>query len=482
MNNPELLVKELIGLPSETGWVEFKHNNYSPEMIAKDISALANSAILDDRNTSYMIWGIDDKTHEIIGTNQNLLSIKKGNEELESWLKHQMSKNFDFSFVTTCINDKPIGIIEIISSLNTPVTFEKEAFVRIGSYTKPLRDFPNIEAQLWNKLTQQNFESLPALTDLELSDALTIIDYTVYFDLTQTKLPSNNEQISHYLLEDGIIYKQDDGLFSITNLGAILFAKKLSIFDRISRKAIRIVQYSGTNKIKMLREETIEQGYAVGFENLIRYVEALTPSEENISDGIRRRITAYPTLAIREAIGNAIIHQDFSITGTGPTIEVFENRIEITNPGTPLVLIERIIDNPPKSRNEKMAALMRRMKICEELGTGWDKIVIATEFYQLPAPKIVAYEESTKVTLFSKISFQNITPEDKLRAVYLHSCIKQVSGDYLTNSSLRNRFGLKESSAGTISRLIKDAIEKGAIKPLDPDTAPRYMKYQPWWA
>ena len=134
MNNPELLVKELIGLPSETGWVEFKHNNYSPEMIAKDISALANSAILDDRNTSYMIWGIDDKTHEIIGTNQNLLSIKKGNEELESWLKHQMSKNFDFSFVTTCINDKPIGIIEIISSLNTPVTFEKEAFVHAYKY------------------------------------------------------------------------------------------------------------------------------------------------------------------------------------------------------------------------------------------------------------------------------------------------------------------------------------------------------------
>lgn len=482
MNNHELLIRELLKLPTETTWVEFKHNNYSAEMIAKDISALANSAILEDRNISYMIWGISDESHKIIGTDYNLQTLKKGNEELEAWLKHQMSKNFDFSYNSITIDSKVIGIIEITTSISTPVTFEKEAYIRIGSYTKPLRDYPSLQAQLWNKLNYRDFESLDAANDFELSDALAAIDYTTYFDLTQTKVPSNNEQISYYLLEDGILRKQDNGLYAITNLGAVLLAKKMDTFDRIGRKSIRIIQYSGTSRLKMLRDETFLQGYASSFENMIKYVEALTPSEENISDGIRKRITAYPSLALRESIGNAIIHQDFSITGTGPTIEIFENRIEITNPGTPLVTIDRIVDNPPKSRNEKMAALMRRMNLCEELGTGWDKIVLVTELYQLPAPKIIAYEESTKVTLFSKMPFQNISPEDKLWAVYLHSCVKQVSGDYLTNSSLRRRFGLKESSAGTVSRLIKEAIEKKAIKPLDPNTAPRYMKYQPWWA
>jgi len=163
-------------------------------------------------------------------------------------------------------------------------------------------------------------------------------------------------------------------------------------------------------------------------------------------------------------------------------VEIFQNRIEITNSGTPLVDVKRIIDNPPKSRNEKLAALMRRLRMCEELGTGWDKIVLTCELLQLPAPKIDLYEESTKVTLFAEVPFSSISAEDKLWACYLHACIKQVQGEQLTNSSLRERFGLKDSSSGSISRLIKEAVEKKLIKPVDPTTAPRYMKYIPIWA
>lgn len=102
------------------------------------------------------------------------------------------------------------------------------------------------------------------------------------------------------------------------------------------------------------------------------------------------------------------------MTGTGPVVEIFEKRIEITNSGTPLVDVRRIIDNPPKSRNEKLASLMRRLRMCEELGTGWDKIVITCELYQLPAPKIELFEDSTRVTLFSEMPFSNISMEDKL--------------------------------------------------------------------
>ena len=150
---------------------------------------------------------------------------------------------------------------------------------------------------------------------------------------------------------------------------------------------------------------------------------------------------------------------------------IFESRIEITNSGKPLVDIRRIIDNPPKSRNEKLAAMMRRLKMCEELGTGWDRIAITCEVMQLPAPKIDLYEDSTKVTLFAQMPFSSFSSEDKLWACYLHACIKQVQGEQLTNSSLRERFGLKDSSAGSISRLIKEAVEIKLIKPLDPNTA-----------
>ncbi len=215
---------------------------------------------------------------------------------------------------------------------------------------------------------------------------------------------------------------------------------------------------------------------------MIKYINALLPSAEVINGAIRESRSIYPELAIREAVANALIHQNFGVTGTGPTVEVFSNRVEITNSGTPLIDVNRIIDNPPKSRNEKMAAIMRRMGMCEELGTGWDKIVISCEMAQLPAPRIELFEESTRVVLFSNIPFTALSADDRLWACYLHACIMHVQGEQLTNGSLRQRFGLKESSSGSISRLIKQAVDKRLIKPLNPDTAPRYMKYLPIWA
>lgn len=142
----------------------------------------------------------------------------------------------------------------------------------------------------------------------------------------------------------------------------------------------------------------------------------------------------------------------------------------------------RFIDNPPKSRNEILSGLMHRLKMCEELGSGWDRIALECELKQLPAPKINLYEENTKVILFSQLPFANIPHEDKLWTCYLHSCLKQVTHEGLTNSSLRQRFGLEEKSSAPISRLIKEAVEKGLIKAFDPEAAPKHMKYVPFWA
>lgn len=482
MENLDKLVNELCKLPSESPWIEFKHNNYDPDMIGKDISALANSAALYEKNCAYMLWGIDDATHEIVGTEYNLQTLKKGNQELENWLRSLLSQNAEFEFHEVKMNDKRVGVLIIYRAVNHTVTFEKTDYIRVGSYTKKLNEYPTLQAQLWDRIRNSKFEERYAKQDLELVEALRLIDYTVYFDITGIPQPTEANGIAHYLLEESILAKQDDGLYAITNLGAILLAKRLSDFSRISRKAIRAVQYSGKNRLNMLKEVIGEKGYVVGFEGLIKYIEALIPTEEVITGAIRKQKTAYPILAIREAVANALIHQDFSITGTGPVVEIFQNRIEITNSGTPLVEISRIIDNPPRSRNEKLAALMRRLRMCEELGTGWDKIVLTCELKQLPAPKIDLFEECTRVTLYAEMPFSSIAPEDKLWACYLHACIKQVQGEQLTNASLRARFGLKESSSGSVSRLIKEAVNQKYIKPFDPTTAPRYMKYVPIWA
>ena len=482
MENLEKLVMELCKITIETPWLEFKHNNYDPEMIGKDICALANGATLHDKQFAYMLWGIDDSTHEIIGTDKNLQNIKKGNQELESWLRTQLSTNANFEFHHTTVNNNPIGVLIIYKAVSRPIMFEKIEYIRVGSYTKKLNDHPELASQLWDKLKNNKFEEDIAKSDLGLADALNLLDYSCYFDLMNESIPSDHEKISHYLLEEGIIAKQDNALYSITNLGAILFAKRLDDFPKLSRKAIRIAQYKGNSKIDLLKEYVGHKGYAVGFEGMLSFIEALLPSREVIDGALRKTETAYPSIAIREVVANAIIHQDFSTSGTSPIIEIFESKIETTNPGTPLIDIYRIIDNPPRSRNEKLASLMRRMHICEELGTGWDKIIIACELQKLPAPKITIYEDSTRVTLFSEKPFTSISHEDKIWSLYLHACIKYVQNEPLTNTSLRNRFGVKESSSASISRLIADAVSKKLIKPIDPDTAPRYMKYIPIWA
>ena len=473
MENLDKLVNELRKLPNETQWLEFKHNNYDPVMIGQDISALANSAAMCEKSCAYMLWGIDDKTHEIVGTKYNLQTLKKGNQELENWLRSLLSKNADFEFHSVTMNGMTVGVL---------IIFEKVDYIRVGSYTKKLNEYPTLQAQLWDRIRNTKFEERYAKQDLELADALRLLDFTVYFDIRKIPQLSDINGVAHYMMEEGVIVKQDNGLYAITNLGAILLAKRLSDFPRISRKATRVVQYQGNNRLNMLKEDVGGKGYVVGFEGLIKFIEALLPTQEVITGALREKKSAYPVLAVREAVANALIHQDFSVTGTGPVVEIFESRIEITNSGTPLVDVRRIIDNPPKSRNEKLAALMRRLRMCEELGTGWDKIVITCELYQLPAPKIELFEDSTRVTLFSEMPFSNISMEDKLWACYLHACIKHVQGEQLTNSSLRERFGLKDSASGTISRLIKEAVALELVKPLDPATAPRYMKYIPIWA
>ena len=351
MENLDKLVIELCKLPNETGWVEFKHNNCDPKMIGEDISALANSAVISDRSHAYMIWGVDDGTHEIIGTNVRLKQEKKGNQEIENWLRYMLSKNADFEIQSIDIDGKHIEMLIISKAAGVPVTFEKVDYIRVGSYTKKIIEFPSLQTQLWDKLRHEQFEEIFTMVDLRINDVVKYLKCDTYFDILNLPIPTSMDGYKHYLLEEGIIVKQDNGLFAITNLGAILFARKLSDFPRLGRKAIRIVQYEGNNRLTILKEDTTNEGYAISFENATKLVNNLLPAKEDINSVRRKSINLFPLPAIREAIANSLIHQDFFLTGAGPVVEIFENRVEVTNPGTPLVDIMRIIDNPPKSRN-----------------------------------------------------------------------------------------------------------------------------------
>lgn len=138
MENLDFLIRELCKLPQECEWVEFKTNNVDPEMIGKTISALANGAVLAEKMNAYLVWGIDDKTHEIVGTELRLPLLRKGNSELESWLRSMLSSYADFQFAATDIDGKHIELIIISSARTYPVSFQKESYIRVGSYTKKI--------------------------------------------------------------------------------------------------------------------------------------------------------------------------------------------------------------------------------------------------------------------------------------------------------------------------------------------------------
>ena len=476
------LVQELRKLSSETEWAEFKANKYTSQDIGEYVSALANSAALSGKSSAYVVWGIADHDHAVVGTSFDPRAEKVGNEELESWLLRLLAPKINFCFSEVSVEGHSVVLLEIERAFRHPVQFCGEEYIRVGSYKKKLKDFPEKEKALWRIFDQTPFENGIAAERVSDDEVLRQLDYPAYFELLGLPLPENRGGILNALASDDLIRRCDAGGWNMTNLGAVLFAKELRNLPSLRRKAIRVIQYRGRSRIETLREQVGNRGYASGFEGLIQFVNGLLPSNELIGEVFRKRVPRFPELAVRELVANALIHQDFTVTGAGPMVEIFEDRIEITNPGAPLVDTRRFVDTPPRSRNESLASFMRRIGICEERGSGIDKVVFEVEFYQLPAPLFEAPNEFTRTVLFAHKALANMDTAERVRACYLHACLKYVTRDFLTNASLRERFGIKEKNRAVVSRYIREAVNGGMIKPFDENASRRMMKYVPFWA
>lgn len=360
-----------------------------------------------------------------------------GNEELESWLLRLLSPKIDFRFFAVDLDGQPVVVLEVDRASRHPVQLQGQEFIRVGSYKKKLKEFPEKERALWRTFDRTPFEDGVAEERVPSEEVLKRLDYPAYFDLLDLPLPEGRGGILQALVADELIRAETAGGWSITNLGAILFARRLDDFRSLRRKAVRVIQCRGDSRVETLKERLGTRGYASGFEGMIGYVNGLLPANEVIGQSLRKTAPMVPELAIRELVANALIHQDFFVTGAGPMVEIFDDRMEVSNPGTPLISTERFLDNPPRSRNEALASLMRRFGVCEERGSGVDKVVSQTELYQLPAPLFEVAGESTRAVLFSHRPLNRMDASDRIRACHLHACLKYASRDSLTNRSLR---------------------------------------------
>ena len=316
---------------------------------------------------------------------------------------------------------------------------------------------------------------------LDAQQLIEVLDTQTYFELLKLPYPTDRAGVVDRLVRERLV-DELDGAYAIRRLGALLLAKRLDDFPDLSRKAARVVVYTGTSKLETRLDQTVTGGYAVGFQGLVRFVMNQLPQNEVIEDALRKDVKLVPEDVIRELVANALIHQDFGIAGTSVMVEIYSNRIEISNPGEPIVPVERFIDGY-QSRNERLADLMRRMHICEEKSSGIDRVVRAAEVYQLPAPDFRAGHRRTVVTIYGPRPFEGMDRNDRVRACYQHCALKWVMSERMTNQSLRERFCLGEEKATIASQIIAATIEAKLIKPDESVGGSRkFARYLPFWA
>lgn len=422
----------------------------------------------------HLILGVsDDLPRRIVGTNA-FLNIS----EVKSQILNKL--HFRVEVYELHHPDGRVLIFEIPSRpIGHPQHLDGTYLMRSGEQLVPMS--PDQLRRIFLE-EKSNWFVQVAKTDVSADEVIALLDTQIYFDLMKTPYPTTRNGVLDRLVGEGMI-RSKGGSWSISNLAAILLAKRLDAFSpALARKAPRVVIYKGADKLNTQHDKTGTQGYALAFNNIVEFVHSAAPQNHFIEQVVREEVKMFPKQALRELIANALVHQDFLATGTSVMIEMYSDRVEISNPGIPPISVERFIDEY-RSRNELLADVMRRLGICEEKGSGIDKVVKAAEIYQLPAPDFKVGELRTTAVLFAHQEFSDMSKKDRVRACYQHCCLLYVSNQRMSNQTLRERFKLPESAAATVSLVIGAAKDAGLVKPDDGETSStRYARYLPFWA
>lgn len=460
----------LLDLRSENEHVEFKEakNNFHFEKLVDYCVALANEG------GGRMVLGVTDKPpRRVVGTSAFEMPEKTVAGIYErihlKVLWHEI-EHADGRVLVFEVPSRPIG---------HPLQYEGRYWMRAGEELVPMTS-----DQLKRIIDEgkPDFIDLAAHSNCTEEEVVSLLDVQGYFDLRKRPLPSTRTELLDVLEGKGFV-RRENGLFTITNLGALLLAKRLPDFESLARKGVRLIVYEGISKEKVRdgKDITGQKGYAVGFEGLVSYVHAQLPASEEIASALRTTTHAYPLKAVREIIGNAIVHQDLGEQGTGITVEIYDDRIEVTNPGLPILPTDRFIDEN-QSRNERLADALRQLGICEERGHGMDAVVMQIEAYQLPPYRCRLGTRHTTVVLSRYKPLKDLSPEERVNAVYQHCVLRFVTNQVTNNESVRKRFNIDKKNSATASRLLGEAVGATVIRPSDPEAANKLMRYVPYWA
>ncbi len=454
---------------SENQHLEFKEakNQFDSGKLHKYCVALANEG------GGTLLLGIADKPpRHVVGTRAYPNLVKLAQEIFEKI-------NFRVDIEAVAHPEGRVLVFLIPSRpRGTAYSYEGQYLMRAGGALVPMTE--DRLRQIFDEGKPGWLEE-PATSNMDPQEVIELLDVQTFFELLTLPYPSDRAGVLDRLIKERLVDEKNGG-FSIRRLGALLLARKLEQFPDISRKAPRVVVYSGESKTDTRLDQIGHKGYAVGFQGLLQFIAAQLPQNEVIEDALRHQVKLVPEIMIRELVANALIHQEFSMTGASMMVEIYSNRVEISNPGEPIVPVERYIDGY-QSRNERLANLMRRMGICEEKGSGIDKVVEAAEFYQLPAPDFRADHNRASATIHGPLEFDRMDGPNRVRACFQHCALRYVTRTYMTNQTLRDRFRLPQSKSTIVSQIISAATSQGLIKPDESmGASKKFARYVPFWA
>ncbi len=473
------LRESLNPVPHETNELDWKVRlSDNKDRLIEHLIAFANNP-----NGGYLVFGIADEDGHIEPI------LKENVSEIVNRLANLGRDSIEPPLVIdhAVINfeNQPILIVHIPEQSNKPIHRRgksiEEAWVRSGGTTRKASRAD--VGGLMIHSTTPRWEELRASSLMSIQDAINSLDVETIANLLQRPIPTDTSELAEWLVNERLLTPDGRGYY-VTNFGAIAAAKRIDQFPILERKRIRVIRYSGKNKVNTIDELLGQKGYAAGFEGLINYLKRILPHSEIIQQSLRQQVSIYPEIALRELIANSLIHQDFSISGAGPMVEIFDDRIEFTNPGTllPGKKPDRLIGTTPESRNEILASSFRRFRICEERGTGFQKVIQSVELFGLPPILFTALENSFRVTLYAPRKFSDMSVSERIEACYQHAVILFLSSQTMTNSTLRERFKLHEKQRNQITNLISDAVSAGRIKRKDSGSGNKFAEYLPYWA
>ena len=468
------LEDSLYPVPQELNGIDWKCAlSDKSERLAQHLCAFSNTT-----GGGYLAFGLDndaafvtlskDEIEEIVGRLGNIA-------------KNKLAWSVQLEHTVVDYKGHVLLFVRVYEQTNKPIYLRGkdiyEAYIRSAGHTvKMSREQVHEMVALSHGLS---FEDRVAQSGLTIGDVEYLLDCEKLFEKLDKRIPSEKKLMMKQLEEYGLVVEKGDS-YDILNLGAILFARRLKDFPSLAGKEIVARKYQGTNNRILSLEYRCETGYAVGFGNLVSFVSKNTSTEK--IEVQRETVPTYPVVAIRELVANMMVHQDFAIKGMPLTIEIFENRLTFTNPGSSLNDVNRLIDLPPHSRNESLAQMMLLLDMCERRGSGFDRATDAIGQMKLPAYKAQSGDNYTRVTLFPRKSVNEMTREERIAVCYQHACLLYEDGLSIGNQNVRDRFNLNKNQSAMASRILADTFESGLIKMENPEMeSKRYTSYIPYY-